>query len=397
MKNHLHNLNKKSVLFISHDASHTGAPIFLLNFIRWFKENTSIPFIILLGDGGPLTPDFKSLGSVFFFKRTDVLPNYPSISKNYYFDAVLTSIHLRSLIKKIRQNNIGLIYSNTITNGNILDTLSSLHCSVVTHAHEMEYLIRLFGEKNFQLIKTHTNKYVAVSKAVKDNLMENHHLSSDDIEVIHGSIPLHKMDHRLDRAECKRSITSELSIPEDSFLIGAVGNFHWLKGSDLFVQLAKELSTMKTDTSIHFIWIGGENSGLRFQELMHDVERLGIHKNIHFIEHKQNPLKYLSSFDIFTLVSREDSFPLACLEAASVGTPILCFDNAGGAKEFVQDDCGFIIPYLDLHTMAKKLIELIGSSSLRNKMADRAAQKVREHFDFNTSAIRVFNEIKRYI
>ena len=38
------------VLFISHDAYRTGAPMVLLHFIRWFKENTDVPFEILLND-----------------------------------------------------------------------------------------------------------------------------------------------------------------------------------------------------------------------------------------------------------------------------------------------------------------------------------------------------------
>ncbi len=51
----------KKVLFISHDASRTGAPIVLLNLLKWFKTNTDIPFQILLKKGGVLEPDFKAI------------------------------------------------------------------------------------------------------------------------------------------------------------------------------------------------------------------------------------------------------------------------------------------------------------------------------------------------
>ncbi|MDH6063711.1 hypothetical protein, partial [Umezakia ovalisporum] len=47
-----------------------------------------------------------------------------------------------------------------------------------------------------------------------------------------------------------------------------------------------------------------------------------------------------------------------CLEAASLGKPILCFDKAGGEPEFVEDDCGFIVPYLDLDAADMNLISL---------------------------------------
>ena len=49
------------ILFVGHEASRTGAPIALLRFMRWFKENIGWPFSCLLLDGGPLVSDFESL------------------------------------------------------------------------------------------------------------------------------------------------------------------------------------------------------------------------------------------------------------------------------------------------------------------------------------------------
>jgi glycosyltransferase involved in cell wall biosynthesis len=387
MKNPSSEIKKKSILFISHDASRTGAPIFLLNFLRWFKENTNIPFNILFRDGGPLTPEFKALGPVFFLRRPDLLHNFPSISQNHHFDNMVKNFHLKSLINKMGKKNIGLIYSNTITNGHILKTLSSLHCPVLTHVHEMEYWINRYGEDNLHLIKTHTNKYIAVSQAVKDNLVCNHSIPANDIEIISGFIPTDAINNaQFNKVASKQTITKELNIPEDSFLIGASGGFYWSKSPDLFIQLAKEVLDKKINRSIHFIWIGGETDGIHFQELMHDIEQLGIHKNIHFLGHKLNPLLYFSAFDIFALVSREDSFPLVCLEAASVGIPIICFDNAGGAKEFVENDAGFSVPYLDIPAMADRITFLESNKDERLKMGQAAAEKVNAHYTTEKAA-----------
>ena len=50
-----------SILFVSHDASRTGAPIALLTFLRWLRANTDYRFEVLLGCGGPLEPAFEAL------------------------------------------------------------------------------------------------------------------------------------------------------------------------------------------------------------------------------------------------------------------------------------------------------------------------------------------------
>ena len=52
---------EKSVLFISHDAIRAGATMFLINFLRWFKENTDIPFEVLVCKRGEMEGDFEKL------------------------------------------------------------------------------------------------------------------------------------------------------------------------------------------------------------------------------------------------------------------------------------------------------------------------------------------------
>jgi glycosyltransferase involved in cell wall biosynthesis len=64
------------------------------------------------------------------------------------------------------------------------------------------------------------------------------------------------------------------------------------------------------------------------------------------------------------------------LEAASSGLPIVCFDNAGGAPEFVQQDAGIVVPYIDVKSMAEACENLINNDELRTTMGERAKGKV---------------------
>ena len=49
------------VLFVSHEATRSGAPIMFLHFLRWLRANTSLSFEILLLAGGPLADDFAAV------------------------------------------------------------------------------------------------------------------------------------------------------------------------------------------------------------------------------------------------------------------------------------------------------------------------------------------------
>ena len=57
----------KRVLFISHDATRTGAPMILLHLLRWLRANTELSFDVLLRDGGELAGEFEQTAQVFYF------------------------------------------------------------------------------------------------------------------------------------------------------------------------------------------------------------------------------------------------------------------------------------------------------------------------------------------
>ena len=73
---------------------------------------------------------------------------------------------------------------------------------------------------------------------------------------------------------------------------------------------------------------------------------------VHFVGELENPHPLLNACDLFCLPSREDPFPLVMLEAGALGKPMVCFDGAGGAKEFAARGAGIVVPYLDVPAMA---------------------------------------------
>jgi len=106
---------------------------------------------------------------------------------------------------------------------------------------------------------------------------------------------------------------------------------------------------------------------------------------------------YFAAADVFALTSREDPYPLVCLEAAALAKPIICFADAGGMPEFVEEDCGFVVPYLDVEAMADRVIALLDSAECRLTMGANARRKVAERHDISVSAPRIMEIIERTI
>ena len=371
----------QKVLFISHDARPHGAQILLLHLLKWMKANTDIPFQVLLKEGGSLRPEFEALAPVMVWNEGGSGPNRANGTP---------------LEAHLKRANIGLIYSNTITNGGVINSLAGLNCPVICHVHELEYCLNYQTEQdNNKHIRKLASHYIAVSRAVKQSLRQNLKIRENQIDVVYEFIPTGNGLHR--QTNARDRIRRKLKIPSDASVVGGCGTTDWRKGPDLFVQLARLVRERRAGKEVHFVWVGGHSDGPRFAALWHDVKRMNLEDYVHFTGEVTNPLEYFSTFDVFCLTSREDPYPLVNLEVASLGTPIVCFDNSGGAKEFVEEDCGFVVPYLDLEAMAERVSELLSSTELRGRMGERAASKVRERHDLEDTAPQILRIIRGFL
>jgi len=382
----------KKVLFLSHYAGRTGAPLILLQLLRWMKAHTDIPFETVLLAGGGLLSDFFDAG-----QTTLIAPG----KADRYISALCSFAGLKKrqiplcysrFAGKARNKDIGLVYANTITTGAMLEALSHLACPVLCHVHEQQSLINHFGAENMAMVKRHTVRYIAVSEKVKNNLIAAHGISGDAIDVVYPFItpPAAAADPAYVRALC--------GIPNNAFVVGASGQgIPWIKGKDLFIQLAYVISRTYPDIPVHFIWVGGEKGGTDSDLLQHDIVAAGLAGRVHLFPDVANPLDYMNAIDVFALVSREDSFPLACLEAAALGKPILCFDRGGSMPEFVQDDAGIIIPYLDINTMADRAVMLRNNPDLSSRLGRQASAKVRSRHNSPNACLQILGIIEKLL
>ena len=75
--------------------------------------------------------------------------------------------------------------------------------------------------------------------------------------------------------------------------------------------------------------------------------------------------------------------------------PVVCFADAGGATELIEEDAGFIVPYFDLQIMTDKIIELIQNPSLRAQFGQRGKQKVLEKHQTEPSVQHIIDTINQ--
>jgi glycosyltransferase involved in cell wall biosynthesis len=282
-----------------------------------------------------------------------------------------------------------LIYANSIASGHAIELLPP-DIPVLTHVHELESYFRAQPKQALSYLLEHTRKFIACSNATRNHLIRDHGIASEKVETVHESVPVGQIKAERTRQE----VLHELGMPGDALLIIGAGTPCWRKGTDLFVHVARMVCQQRSRA--RFMWIGSGPPS-EIAQLQQDARVCGIAEKVRFTGGVLKPADYMCAADIFLLTSREDPYPLVCLEAAALGKPIVCFADAGGEPEFVEDDCGFVVPYLDIMAMAERVIFLLDERERRVAMGEAARQKVTERHDTNGAAPRIMEIMERTI
>ncbi|MEL7208902.1 MAG: glycosyltransferase family 4 protein, partial [Actinomycetota bacterium] len=179
----------------------------------------------------------------------------------------------------------------------------------------------------------------------------------------------------VDPAEAQRC-RAELGIAEDALVVGACGTVDWRKAPELFVRTAATVVEQMGDRDVHFVWLGGGADSPLADALVTDVAGSPVGERIHVVSETPDPMPWFEAMDVFTLPAREDAFPLVCLEAASRGVPVVCFDN-GGMPEFIErSDGGVVVEYPDLAAFATAVVDLLRDEPRRREMGAAARREI---------------------
>jgi glycosyltransferase involved in cell wall biosynthesis len=295
------------------------------------------------------------------------------------------SNHLSRLREAYINDKIDLIYVNSVASARMLEFLSFIDCPVVCHVHELGGAIAVLGVENMARLEERKPVYIAVSHAVKNSLVTNHRISPDRIEVIHGFVP--RSRSTIDSKIAHKIVCGKLGIPEQAMLVCACGSIEFRKGTDIFLQVADRVVQEYTTVPVHFVWVGGTSE--RVEAMRRQVAKSALRDVVHFVGATSETEAYFKASEVFILTSREDPFPLVMMEAAQQGKPVVCFEKAGGASEFVEADAGFAIPDFSYVGMGEKIVKLLSSPGLRDQMGLVAKRKVLARHNLDLGATRV--------
>ena len=211
------------------------------------------------------------------------------------------------------------------------------------------------------------DKIVAVSKAVKEDLIRAFFVNPHKIEVIYNPI-----DPEFVRKLAEEPIEEELQEIFQHPVIVNVARMELQKGLHHLISIFERVNRELPSTRLVLIGDGSQRG--RLESLVHQK---GLKGKVFFLGWRQNPFKYVARSKVFAFTSLWEGFGLVLTEAMSLGIPIVAFDTKGGHTE-VWEGCCPLIRYPDEENYARELIKLLTDGSyygaLKNKVRERGKE-----------------------
>jgi glycosyltransferase involved in cell wall biosynthesis len=180
------------------------------------------------------------------------------------------------------------------------------------------------------------------------------------------------------------SLRSSLGIPDGASVIGAVGRLNGEKDYPNFLNAAKLL--LERNPTLRFVIAGKGELDEPLRQLTRD---LGLADRVHFLGHLHDVRQVYELMDVYVLSSTREGLPNAVLEAMAMEVPIVATDVDGVREAVTNDSEAILVAPRDAKSLAAGIEAVLADSSLAQRLARTARQKVEREFSFEARMRRV--------
>jgi glycosyltransferase involved in cell wall biosynthesis len=132
----------------------------------------------------------------------------------------------------------------------------------------------------------------------------------------------------------KRELLLELSLPEDSFVVGHVGRFHPIKNHEKLFEVFSEIAKREPKARLLVVGDGAPEDEARIAAL---IEKYGVFDKTLCLGVRDDASAIMSIFDVLIFPSILEGFSLVLVEAQALGIRAIASDSV--PKEVVCENC----------------------------------------------------------
>lgn len=206
----------------------------------------------------------------------------------------------------------------------------------------------------FKMIKytlPYSNKIIAQSQGMKEDLIENFHIKSTKIATIHN--PAFNIS--------TINSTNNSKILSNEFLY--IGRLQPQKGLQNLIRIFN--MAYSKNSNIHLTIVGDGPEEIKLKQMS---ENMGLSSVISFLGYQPDTSPLYKKAKATVLTSLYEGFPNVLVESIAVGTPVIAFDCPSGPKDIItQGVNGILIPNMDFEAFSKAMLSVANDEIQFNK------------------------------
>lgn len=300
----------------------------------------------------------------------------------------------RQLVAWIREKEIKAIHFHKSTDVRIAYFLRLFlpdTCLVFTEHMNVKRPKKSFYHR---LVYSALNYVVAISKHTRANNLKALPISEKKLVQIYSGIDLERFRQDLGQTE-KEQIRNELGVGSNCVAIALPGRITVDKRQDVFIQSFEVLKESLPDRCVKAVVIGGLDVAHGSDEpavkkLVGMVENSKFKNDIILAGYRSDMHQIMQAMDIVCIPSREEPFGLVVIESMALGLPIVG-SNSGAIPEILGEDesFGLLATPNEPASFAEKLSMLVAEPELKEELAGRALNRIKEEFDIQLHVLRL--------
>jgi len=338
-----------NILFVSHEAMLTGAPINLYRLIRCLDKRKFNPFFFSPSPGPIVEKLAKEKIETFCFQRN------------------LTY----KLSKFIKERKIDLVHVNTIvaTFGAFAAKLRKT--KVLWHIHEN--LSRgIWNRFLIKIIDKMSDKIVVVSHKSAEPFI----LQGVTIETIYNGVDLQEFNMNIHGEEIKKEFNINTSAP----LLGIIATIEPRKGHHILIRSLKEVIKIVPNLRVLIVGKASPFSKKYLEKIKVLIQSSGLSHVVRFTGSREDILNIIQALDLLVLPSLNESSGTVFIEAMALKKPVVATE-VGGIPEVVEKDVtGLLVPPKDPDALAKATISLLKNPLKASEMGKKGRKRVEKYF-----------------
>ncbi|MBD3425768.1 MAG: glycosyltransferase [Candidatus Omnitrophica bacterium] len=267
---------------------------------------------------------------------------------------------------------------------------------LVRHLRETNHVTTCHGFYNSRRIGRRIfpcwgDRVIAISKSVRQHLLEDFNIDRDKIEMVYNGIELDKY-LRTDPGNAKSVLKDRIGLSKDAFVVGSVARLSPVKGQGYLIEAFAKAQAKRPGMRLLLVGEGPDEKMLREK-----ARREGLKDKVLFASGRQMSLEeYLSVMDVFCLASISEGLGLSLMEAMASGRACIASD-VGGLSELIQTGKnGLLVPSRDVDALSEAVTTLALDERQRLSLSRNARKKALEEFGIEKS-VRKTIEVYRSV